>query len=251
MHALDHGGDALQAHAGVDARPGKIHPIARSDLVVLHEDQIPDFQEAVAVAGADAAIGAAGDGLAPVVHDFRAGAAGAGIAHGPEIVLLAQAVDAVRREPGHLLPQSEGLVVVLVDRGVEARLVEPDHLGQKRPGEPDGVFLEVVAKREVAEHFEKGVMPGGTADIFQVVVLAADTQALLRRGGPLVPGFILAQKHLLELDHAGVGKQQRRVLARNERRGRDHGMPIFRVEVQKLGANLICRHHAFYASTRG
>jgi len=249
MHALDHGGDTLQAHAGVDARPGQRHALAGFDLVVLHEDEVPDFKEPVAVAGADTAIRAAGHGLAPVVHDFRTGAARAGIAHGPEIVLLAEAVDAVRGQSGHLLPQAEGLVVILVDRGVQTRLVQADHFGEKRPGETDGVFLEVVAEGEVAEHLEEGVMPGGTADVFQVVVLAAHTQAFLGGGGPLVPGLVLAQKDLLELDHAGVGEKQRGVLARDERRRRHYLMAVLSKKLQKLGANLACRHHAFSAST--
>ena len=43
----------------------------------------------------------------------------------------------------------------------------------------DGLPLEVVAEREVAEHLEKGVVAGGVADVFQVVVLAAGAHALL------------------------------------------------------------------------
>ena len=51
------------------------------------------------------------------------------------------------------------------------------------PGVLDRLFLEIVAEREVAQHLEEGQVPGGVADIVEVVVLAAGADALLRRGG--------------------------------------------------------------------
>ena len=45
--------------------------------------------------------------------------------------------------------------------------------------------FEIVAKGEVAEHLEKGVMPGRVAHVFQIVVLAAGPYAGLGRGGTL------------------------------------------------------------------
>src|SRR5690606_451001 len=142
--------------------------------VELHEDQVPDLQPAVAVAGADAAdLGIAAELLAPVVHDLAARPAGAGVAHGPEVVLLPQADDAVGRDARALLPQTEGLVVVPVDGGPEAVPGQAELLRQEGPGEADGVALEVVAEREVAQHLEEGVVAGGLAHVLQVVVLAA------------------------------------------------------------------------------
>ena len=48
-HALQHGGNPLQPHAGVDARRGQVQPGGGIDLLILHEHQIPDFNEPVAV----------------------------------------------------------------------------------------------------------------------------------------------------------------------------------------------------------
>ena len=63
-HALQDSRDALEPHAGIDRRAGQRHPLAGADLVELHEDEVPEFQEAVAVL-----VGAAGwpaeDGLEP------------------------------------------------------------------------------------------------------------------------------------------------------------------------------------------
>jgi len=40
--------------------------------------------------------------------------------------------------------------------------------GKQIPGEWDGLLLEVVPEREVAEHLEEGRMPGGLAHLFDI-----------------------------------------------------------------------------------
>ncbi len=61
-------------------------------------------------------------------------------------------------------------------------------------------------------------MAGGAADLLEVVVFAARAHALLRGRGARVIAALAAQKHVLELVHAGIGKKQSRVIRRNERR---------------------------------
>ena len=46
--ALQDRGDALQAHAGIDGGPRQRRQLARKIAVVLHEDQVPDLDEAAA-----------------------------------------------------------------------------------------------------------------------------------------------------------------------------------------------------------
>jgi hypothetical protein len=53
-------------------------------------------------------------------------------------------------------------------------------LGQKLPCEGDGLILEVVTEAEISQHFKEGMVPGGIADIVEVIVLAARADALLR-----------------------------------------------------------------------
>ena len=88
--ALEDGGDAFEAHAGVHAGFRQRRERAAGVAIELHEDEIPDFDVAAAVAG-KFAIGVAffGGGRAHVVENFAARAAGAGIAHGPEIIFEA------------------------------------------------------------------------------------------------------------------------------------------------------------------
>jgi hypothetical protein len=118
-----------------------------------------------------------------VVEYLGAGAAGAGGAHHPEVVVGRDADDAVVREPCDLLPDQGGLVVGVVDRHQEAAAVDAEVPSQKLPGEGDRLLLEVVAEGEVAEHLEEGVVPRRVAHIVEVVVLAARAHAFLRRRG--------------------------------------------------------------------
>ena len=49
VHALHDRRHAFETHAGVDGRARQGLAVAGLDLLVLHEDQVPEFQEAVAV----------------------------------------------------------------------------------------------------------------------------------------------------------------------------------------------------------
>ena len=51
--------------------------------------------------------------------------------------------------------------------------------GDELPRDVDGLVLEVVAEREVAEHLEERAVPVGAADVLEVGVLAAGAQHLL------------------------------------------------------------------------
>ena len=120
VHALQHRGDALEAHAGVDRRPRQVDALAARQRLELHEDEVPDLDEAVAV-GVGRAGRPAGDVVAVVVEDLGTGAAGAGVAHRPEIVGGGDADDALFGKAGDPLPEVEGLVVVVIDGDRQTR----------------------------------------------------------------------------------------------------------------------------------
>src|SRR5262249_56914583 len=69
--------------------------------------------------------------------------------------------------------------VTLVHRRPEPLRVELHFLRDELPGELDGVVLEVVAEREVAEHLEERAVAVGAPDVLEVSVLAAGAQHLL------------------------------------------------------------------------
>ena len=222
--ALQHGGEAFQPHAGVDAGPRQGDALGLGHLLELHEHEIPDLDEAVAI-GVGAARRAARNLVAMVEEDFRARAARAGIAHGPEIVGGGDADDAAVGQAGDLLPQVKGLVVVVIDGDGQPVLGEAKFLGYQVPRQFNGAVLEVVAEREVAEHLEEGVVPGGVADIIEIVVLAAGADALLAGRRALVGPRLGAGEDVLELHHAGIGEHQGRVVARDQRAGRHDLVP--------------------------
>ena len=94
VDALQDAGHALQPEAGVDRGTRQRLAILLRHLLELHEDEIPEFEEAIAVLFR-AAGRTAPDMLAAVDEDLRTGPAGSGIAHRPEIVRGGNPDDAV------------------------------------------------------------------------------------------------------------------------------------------------------------
>ena len=76
-------------------------------------------------------------------------------------------------------------------------------------------------------------MASGVTDIFQIVVLAAGTDALLGRASPQPVTGLLTREHTLELIHACVGKEQRRIVMRYDRAGSHDLMVMVSKEIQK------------------
>ena len=241
---LQHGRDALQAHAGIDTGARQARHVAGGVTLELHEHQVPDLDVAVAVF-LRRSRGAAPDLGTVVVEDFRARTAGAGVGHLPEVVrrvagalVVADADDALGRHADFLGPDVIGLVVFLVDGDPELVGGQLVDLRQQFPGVLDGIALEVVAEAEIAQHFEERMVAGGVAHVLQVVVLAAGAHAALRRRGTRVRPRFLAREDVLELDHARIGEKQGRIVARHERRRRNDGVSLGLEELQELLANL-------------
>ena len=217
----------------------------------MHEDQVPDFYVAAAVAG-EGAIGVAlfAGCRAHVVVNFAAGAAGAGVAHLPEIVFQAHLEDAVFRYSLRC-PQVIGFGVALhatfavKDGHVEFVFVDPEPVfrSDQIPGIGDGVFFEVVAEGKIAQHFEERVMAVGEADIFEIVMFAAGADAFLRSCGAVVVARFEAEKDVFELVHSGVGEEQRGVVRRDERGRVDLFVSALDEIVQEFAANLGAGQH--------
>ena len=246
---LDDRDDPLQAHARVDGRRGQRGQRAVRAAVELHEHVVPDFDVAFAAAvDAPARRLPAVDVVSAVIVDLGAPAAGPGVAHRPEVVFEAQLDDA----PGgdEAAPDGVRLVVagyarLALEHGrVQPLRRQPPHVGQQRPREGDGVFLEVVPEREVPEHLEERVVAPGGAHVVEVVVLAADPHAFLRRRRPLVVAALAAEEQVFELVHARVGEEQRRVVGRHERRAADDAMALAGEVVEEALADRAGRHAA-------
>ena len=221
---LQHRGDALQPHAGIDAGLWQRVQHALLVLVELHEDQVPDFDVTVAVF-VGAARRAAPDFGAVVVENLAARAARAGLRHLPEVIrritralVVADADDTLGRDADFVFPDRMRFVVLGIHGHPQLFLRQLVDRSQQFPCVVDRIALEIIAEREIAQHFKESMVARGVADVFQIVVLAAGAQAALRGGRAAVGALVLAQKHVLELHHAGVGKQQGRIIAGNQAR---------------------------------
>jgi hypothetical protein len=180
-------------------------------------------------------------------EDLGAGAAGAGLAHLPEVVLRVAVVDVVVGQAGNFFPDAGGVHVTLdADRRitlvhgyVQARRVDAPDLREQLPRPRDRVALEVVTERPVAEHLEERVVPARATDIVKIVVLAASADALLRVGGTGVAAFLQPQEDRFELVHPRVREEQRRVVLRDDRRARHERVAVLlNEEVDELLADL-------------
>ncbi len=133
--SLQDGGDAFEAHAGIDRGTRQGVQFARGVAIVLHEDEVPDFDKASAGIIGELLVFAAGFGGfdAEIVMNFGARAAGAGFAHLPEVVLLIEAEDAAFGNAGDFLPKHLGFIIFAEDGDVELVFGETVVLGDQLP----------------------------------------------------------------------------------------------------------------------
>ena len=221
---------------------GSVDALAVGQLLELHEHQIPDLDETIAVS-VGTARWPARNVLAMIVEDFRAWTARAQVAHLPEVVGAGDAQDARLGQPGDLLPQLERLIIVDIDGSDEPVLGQAEFPGDEVPGELDGSVLEIIAKRKITQHLEERVVPRGVADIIEVIVLAARAHAFLRGHRPLEGALLDAGEHVLELHHAGVGEHKGRIVARNERRRRHDLVAVPREIVEEALSDVVDAAH--------
>src|SRR4029077_1328181 len=177
--------------------------LAVGELLVLHEYEIPDFDEAIALR-LRTTRRSAPDMIAVIVEDFRTRTARPGIAHCPEIVAASDPQDFLFGQAGDLPPKRECLIVVDIDGDEQTIGRYAVFLGDKSPSKLDRALLEIIAEREITEHFEEGVMAGGIAYIVEVIVLAAIALEILRRHRARIGTLFQAGENVFELHHAGI-----------------------------------------------
>ena len=248
--AVDGHHQTLEAHAGIHMPVRQLLQSSVGFAVVLDEHQVPYlYHQRVALidqvpAGHCLTVGL----VAQVDMYLAAGAAGAGVTHLPEIVLLAAVKYPVLRQI--LPPDIQSLFVrtqsilraAFADSGIETLRVELVDLRQQFPGPGYGFLLEIVSEAPVAEHLEHGVMVGVVAHLLEVIVFSAYPEALLAVRHPRVEYGCIAEEPVLELVHTGVCKHERGVpLYHHRGRGNDP-VALRGEEVQELFSNLFRCH---------
>src|SRR5690606_2169940 len=102
----------------------------------------------------------------------------------------------------------------------------------------DGLALEIVSEREVAEHFKECVMPVGPAHVVDV----ARTDAPLARGDPRVFRRLQTEKVWFERHHPGAGQKERRVAVGHEGSAFTYVVTLAREEFYVSFAQLVSSH---------
>jgi hypothetical protein len=237
----------LEPHAGVDVLGGQLGQRPVRLELVLHEDEVPELEEALGVVARAVRVGA--EVGAAVEVELGAGAARAGGARLPEVVVAVEEDDALVRNADcppvvdRLLVRAEPeLRVAAEDGDPDVLEAEPEAVLLVRgevERELDRLLLEVLAHREVAEHLEEGEMPERQPDVLDV----RGPERLLTGGQPATGRLLLTTKVRLERLHARRGEQNRGVIdTRNKRRRRNAQMPVPLEERQKPLANLARLH---------
>ena len=212
--------EAFEAHAGIDDAGREGFEASVSLAVILHEDEVPDFDDLRMVVVHQVTSGNFGTFFSrtEVNMDFRAGTTGTRVAHFPEVVVLVAVEDVVFREElfpvagSFIVPFQSFLGASFEDRGIEVGRVDFQHVYQVFPCPADGLLLEIISERPVAQHLEHRMVVGVVSHFFQVVVLAAHAQTLLGVSHTFVLGGVVAKDYVFELVHSGIGKHQGRVI---------------------------------------
>ena len=254
-HPLHDRGQSLEAHARVDVllRERRQRPVGLE--LVLHEDEVPELEEAVAARARGRAAGiATAVLLAPVEVDLRVGPARPRPADRPEVLAAREGDDPLARDADLEPVPDRDLVLAEAElriAGVHSRpdalplelQVVLDELGR----ELDRALLEVLAEREVPEHLEEREVVAVEPDLLDV----GRAEALLRRGRER-RGRLLAAEEVRHLRlHPRGGEQRRGVLRpRDERPGGQPSVVLGLEEGEEALPKLRGGAHAL-DSTRG
>ena len=191
---LEQAGAALDAEAGVDVLARQRHELGARPQVVLHEDEVVELHVAVALAAGPAVVAAAAvlwrRGRRRSRSTARTGPVSAAC---QKLSLPSRTI----RSAG--IPTRFHASIATVSSPSSSTGLPSWTVAQSRSGSSpmcfvtnsqaqlDGLVLEVVAEREVAEHLEERAVPVGAADVLEVGVLAARAQHLLDADDALSP----------------------------------------------------------------
>ena len=193
--------------------------------IELHEHQVPDFDIAVTIF-VRTPRGSTFHFVTVVIKNFRTGAAGPGISHRPEIVFLAKSGKALWVYLNLIQPDAGSFIIIFKYGNPKFLRRQAKVFREKFPGKLDRLALEIIAKTEIPQHLEKGMVPGRVADVLQIVVLSPCPYAPLRTGGPGALPMLFTEERLFELHHAGIGEQQGRVVGRHQRTAANHVVAV-------------------------
>ena len=142
--------------------------------------------------------------------DFRVRTAGTA-ADLPEVIF--QTNNTFIRDAYDIVPDMIGFVIFGINGDPKLIRRQFQLFGQKFPSPGNDFLFEIIAKREVAQHFKISMVTSCAADVFNIVrtnTFLAGRNARRRR-------FHLPCKKRFERCHSSPNQQQGRIIMRNER----------------------------------
>ena len=82
----------------------------------------------------------------------------------------------------------------------------------------------------------------GFTDFIEIIMLAAGSQAFLRRDGPRIVAFFIPEENVFELVHTSVNEQEGRIVRRQERRRMNGLMALLLKIIEKFLTDLASFH---------
>ncbi len=223
----------FQTQAGIDVLMLQRRIAAVRLFVVLGKYQVPQFQEPAAVAARATFRTAAAPVFAQIDMDFGVRAARAATGDFPPVVF--QFYDPFGRYAAHIMPQVISFLVLGIYRDPQFVGWQFQYFRQEFPGPGDHFLFEVIAEREVPQHFKIRMVAGSTAHVLDI----PGTYTFLAGGDAGRRRFDLTGEIRLEGRHTGTDQKQRRIIMRDQGCTGQYQMAPFLEEVQIFLSNLI------------
>ena len=213
VNVLRNASKPFKSHTRINVGMSKSCVIVVAVVFKLCENKVPELNVSVAFAS-DLTIGlAAAVFLATVIVNLGARTART-CAVLPEVILLAEAYHMVGLNADNLRPNIVSLVVLFVNAYIKLFGVHFHNLCTEFPRPRNNLFFEVIAEREVTEHFKESAVSCRLADVFNIGctnTFLTGCNSFSRRGD-------FAREILFHRCHSRVDKKQALVIVRDKRK---------------------------------
>ena len=132
--------------------------------VILAEYQVPDFKETITVS-AHLIFRVCSEFFSLIEENFRIRAARA-FTDFPEII--GKRINMIFRQSDHRMPVIISFLIIRIDCNIQAGAVEFDYFSKEFPCPGNSFLLEIIAKGEVSQHFEKCMVSCSISYIFDI-----------------------------------------------------------------------------------
>ena len=221
VNALHDACESFKSHARIYIRMGKAGIAAVAVVFKLRENKIPYLDVSVALASYLAAgLSASLVGTAVKIN-LRTGTAWT-CAVLPEVIFLSEANHVVGSNADFLSPYIVRFIIVKVNAYIKLVLGHFENLGEELPRPRRSFAFEIIAEREVSEHFKKRAVSCRLADVFNV----GRTDTFLTSRDALSRRSNFARKIFFHRSHSRIYKQYAIVALRYEREARQSQMTL-------------------------